>query len=118
MTENTSTPDATFTVEQMDTMRVAARMTLNEVTSRADDLRRYLADARDTAARAIEQMQKGNRPGGGFGSGPLGHQLPFDIARANQRLEAALEQAAMYRHLGFFTDDDIAAAYAAGVKGL
>lgn len=117
MNENTSTP-VTFTDEQMDTMVIAARMTLHDITSRADDLRRCLVDARDTAARALEQMAKGNRVGGGFGSGPLGHQLPFDIARANQRLEAALEQAQMYRHLGFFTDEDIAAAYAAGVKGL
>ena len=99
-----------------DTMRIAARMTLNEITSRADDLRRNLEDARNYADRALEEMVKGQRVSGSWSNGPLGHQLPFDIARSTHRLEAALEQAQMYRHMGFFTDAEIEAAYLAGAK--
>lgn len=111
---NDTTSTQTSTLADDEVMQAAARRTLQNIESYAMTLAVELDRAAAAANEALAAMRRGQRVSGSWGHGPLGHQTPFDIARATTRLEAEFEQAAMYRHLGIITDDDIAAAYRAG----
>jgi hypothetical protein len=88
------------------------RQELRQITSAAVEMRHHLGAVRHAAENAIEAMERGERPSG-YSFGPIGHQLPFDIALAQQKLEMLFNQAMMMT----ISAEEIAAAYAQGTKG-
>lgn len=105
------------TPERLEALSDLAGDALREVRSRAESLRHALDDARRRATQAVEAMEAGKLPDATYSFGPIGHQTPFDIAKASAELTAALNAAASFRHLGLITNEQIDAAYAKGAKG-
>lgn len=97
--------------EQMTSEDRIAEMqshTLRQLAGATKNLRHELLGAKRDAEEAIAALAAGRRVMGmSLGVGPLGHQRPFDIAKATAEVNSLLDQAAM---LGC-SDDDIAAAY-------
>jgi hypothetical protein len=66
---------------------------LRRVQDEAASLAKYLRDAQQTAENALTAMAAGQAVFGATSFGPLGHQLPFDLAVANQKLQDAMHNA-------------------------
>lgn len=68
---------------------------LETIIQYKDRLARHLLDAKRRAESALEALAAGRQVDGSFGLGfgPIGHQLPFDIASASQSLTEAINRA-------------------------
>lgn len=67
----------------------------HEIRDAAEQLERLLLEAKRDIDGALEALSTGRAIAGSamHGAGPIGHQAPFDIALATQRLTFALRDA-------------------------
>jgi hypothetical protein len=87
-------------------------MTLRSLSNATATLAQNLRAVRDSADEALLALAEGHAVRGtALGHGPLGAQVPFDIAMNTARVTALIDQALL---LGA-TGDQITAAYKAGV---
>lgn len=76
-----------------DELEPVRRLALLTVTNRAIALRQQLELAKREIERSLELMDYGLRPPGAYlnAFGPLGAQIPFDLAAHSQGLAQAIE---------------------------
>ncbi|QNJ56006.1 hypothetical protein SEA_RASPUTIA_116 [Microbacterium phage Rasputia] len=86
------------------------RSALNEVEYAAQSLKNALEGVKRDVDRALLAMHVGHMPDRGHGVGPIGHQAPFDVAKATVTLSGKVELARAYGA----TDAEIEAAYQTG----
>ena len=84
---------------------------LRQITYTAETLRNELEKAQERLVQGLKAMDDGQHPRGTFG--PLGRQVPFNIARYTQKLTDLTETA----FAAGLSQDQVARAYQAGSRG-